>query len=230
MSELPIGGFQKLSLVDYPGRPCSIIFTQGCVFTCGYCHNPELIPFTREGRLSEEDVIGILEKQRTIVESVCITGGEPTLHKGLIPFLRRLKVLGFNIKLDTNGNNPSAIEVAVEDKLVDYIAMDIKAPWEKYMSVIGRGAEQKIERCRRTFSLIQESDIDHEFRTTIHSAHTENDFIEMCEYLSPGERYFIQDTQYIKTLDPNFLRSALQATMLQKSLRSMFPHLKITAR
>lgn len=224
MQGLVFRGLQKLSLIDFPGRLCAIVFTQGCVFACGYCHNPELIPFSSESMIGEDEILEFLSHGRSMVDSICITGGEPTLHKGLLPFLYRLKSEGFHVKLDTNGIHPSIVKRAISEKLVDYIAMDIKAPWHKYLSVIRRGGEGVIEQCRQTFAIIQESGIEHEFRTTIYPGiHTREDFFEMCGYLNTGEHYFIQKTSFRKNLDLSLSRiTGFDIDSLVKILKETF--------
>ncbi len=232
MQGLVFRGLQKLSLVDFPGRPCAIAFTQGCVFSCGYCHNPELIPLFSDTTIGEDEIFEFLLRERNIVDSICITGGEPTIHKGLLSFLRRLTSEGFHVKLDTNGIHPSIVEKAISEKLVEYIAMDIKAPWHKYLSVIHRGTEMTIEHCKQTFSCIQESRVDHEFRTTVYpGVHQREDFYDMCGYLKAGERYFIQKTSFTKTLDPTISRDIkFDIDELVLDIRKMFPSIDISVR
>ncbi len=138
-----------------------------------------------------------------MVDAVCITGGEPTIQSGIIEFVKRLKEGGFFVKLDTNGIRPRIVADLIEEELVDYIAMDIKAPWEKYTRVVGIVAQELINACRESLRIIQSSSVEHEFRTTIFpSVHAEDDFYIMAGYLKPGERYFIQKTRFETTLDP----------------------------
>ena len=227
-----IAGFQKLSLLDYPKTPCAIIFTQGCSFRCAFCHNPELIPMTGALSIPAEDVIAKLETHRKMVEAVTITGGEPTLQADLPQFIKELKDKGFKVKLDTNGVNPTMIEELINAPLVDYIAMDIKQRWEKYDEVVRVGAPELIARVRETFDLVQNSKIDHEFRTTIlpHS-HTEDDFITMVGYLKPGEKYFIQETRFDITLEPDLPRQKSFNTVdLVAKLRATYPKVLIENR
>lgn len=135
---MQIGGLQKFSLLDYPGKISAVVFTQGCNFRCPYCHNPELVdPARYQECLPEEEIFSFLETRRGKLEAVTVTGGEPTLQKSLAPFLRRIKDMGFLVKLDTNGSRPDVLEELLRQKLIDYIAMDIKAPLEKYEAVTG---------------------------------------------------------------------------------------------
>ena len=128
---MKIAGIQKLSLVDFDGHISSTIFTSGCNFACAFCHNSSLIPNSND-LLKIDDVLNFLNKRKNMLDSVCITGGEPTLHKDLPEFISKIKEMGYLVKLDTNGTNPEMIQYLVENKLIDYIAMDIKNIPEKY--------------------------------------------------------------------------------------------------
>lgn len=227
-----IGGFQKLSLVDYPGYPCSIVFTQGCVLRCGYCHNPSLIPLKQPARYTVDEILHSIHDGRSMVDAVCITGGEPTLQQGLLPFMQQVKGLGIRVKLDTNGIRPDVIDEAVSSGVVDYIAMDVKAPWAKYTQVIGEDRGGLTDACRKTFALIQESGVDHEFRTTIHpGVHTHEDMITMASYLQPGERYFVQRTHFDTMLDSSIPRAMpFDSDRTLSELRVAYPCLSITFR
>ena len=128
-----IGGFQKCSLIDYPGKICAIVFTLGCNFRCSYCHNPELVyPELFNKPIPEEEIFSFLPKRRGKLDAVTITGGEPTLQADLIDFILRIKKLEFLVKLDSNGSDPDVLENAISSEAPDYIAMDVKAPLEKY--------------------------------------------------------------------------------------------------
>ncbi|NJO88455.1 MAG: anaerobic ribonucleoside-triphosphate reductase activating protein [Chloroflexia bacterium] len=137
-----IGGFVKQSLIDYPGKIAAVVFTQGCNFRCGYCHNPQLVLpnlFIERFDLAPLNIISYLEQHRNWLDGVVVTGGEPTIHKDLPLFLKEIKKLGYAIKLDTNGTNPHLLEQIIKNKLADYIAMDIKIAPEKnlYGKIIG---------------------------------------------------------------------------------------------
>lgn len=229
---MKIGGFQPLSLLDYPEKPCSIIFTQGCVFKCSYCHNPDLIPLESISLRDTKLVIEFLEKRKKMIDAVCITGGEPTIQQGLLDFMKELKERGFFVKLDTNGIRPSVVEDAIEEELVDYIAMDIKAPWERYGEVSTNLAPQIIDACKESLRLIQHSALAHEFRTTVApGVHTEEDFFVMAGYLKPNELYFIQNTRFEKTADPALPRTIpFIVKDLVSELQSRFTSLTICER
>jgi pyruvate formate lyase activating enzyme len=227
-----IAGFQKLSLLDYPKTPCAILFTQGCSFRCAFCHNPELIPMVGVMSIPTDEVIAKLETNRKMADAVTITGGEPTLQSDLPEFMKELKERGFKVKLDTNGVTPAMVKKIIDEGLADYFAMDLKQRWEKYDEVVRVGAPALIERVKETFSLIQNSGIPHEFRTTIlpHS-HTEEDFMTMVGYLKPGEKYFIQETRFDITLEPDLPRQKTFITSeLVAKLRAAYPLLTIESR
>lgn len=226
-----IAGVQPLSLLDYPGKPCSIIFTQGCIFRCSYCHNPELIPLDAAPLRDTAEVLSFLDSRKGIVDAVCITGGEPTIQRDLLSFITMLKQLGLSVKLDTNGIRPDVVEELFAASLVDYVAMDLKAPWEKYRDVIRAGTSQTVDACKKTLSLIQDSGIAHEFRTTIlPGVHTRDDFFEMAEYLRPGEHYAIQQTSFKKTLEPLDKDAQLDVALIADDLRTAFPSITVIVR
>ncbi len=225
-----IGGFQPLSLLDFPGHPCAIVFTKGCFFRCTYCHNPELIPCNEDDLINQVEIFEYLRSHSNILEGVCITGGEPTLQNDLIDFMSIVKRHGFLVKLDTNGSRPEVVREILSEHLVDYIAMDLKAPWSKYGSLT-RITNMMIERCMETFSLIQRSGVDHEFRTTVLPGfHQEDDFLEMAGYLVPGERYAIQKIRYEKTLHPIKERMPFDGEAMIKILMENYPLLNISLR
>lgn len=230
-----ISGFQSLSLLDYPGIICSTIFTQGCPFRCVYCHNPELIPTQTANPLKtvkEEDIFEHLTRRRKIVEGVCVTGGEPTVHPDLPIFIKKLKRLGMLVKLDTNGVHPRMIEQLLKDRLIDFIAMDLKHTWDRYSEVIGIKQKSVIENCRETFHLIQESGILHEFRTTVYSGfHAKEDLEHIAEQLHDGERYALQDIRFEKTLDPALPRvKKLDLEFVANEIRQKQPLLQVEVR
>ncbi len=227
-----IAGFQKLSLLDYPKTPCAILFTQGCAFRCAFCHNPELIPMVGGNVISEDELVSKLQANKKMADAVTITGGEPTLQTDLPAFMRRLKAAGFKVKLDTNGITPSMVKTIISENLADYFAMDLKQTWDKYDEVIRVGAPALIDRTRETFALIQNSGVPHEFRTTIlpHS-HTEDDFMAMVGYLKPGEKYFIQETRFETTLEPDLPRQkSFNTAQLVAKLRAAYPEVLIESR
>ena len=157
-------GIQKSSFIDYPNNICTVIFTGGCNFRCPYCHNSSIV--NDEGnKIGEGEIIDFLRNRKKFVDALCISGGEPTIQKGLYNFICKVKKEGFNIKLDTNGTNPDLLEKLMEDRLIDYVAMDIKAPMDKYSSVAQTPVV--LEDIQRSIHILLENKIDYEFRTTI---------------------------------------------------------------
>lgn len=230
-----LGGLQKLSFIDYPEHICAVIFTQGCMFRCSYCHNPDLIEIKEESPIEVQKILEYLRSRKNFLDGVCITGGEPTLQSDLPQFIKTLKSYGLKVKLDTSGINPDMIEELVACNLVDYMAMDIKHVWEKYNLIVKTASSRVIENCKKTFDIIQYSGMDHEFRTTVFSgAHTEDDFFKITSYLVSGEKYFLQRMRFIKTLDPSLKEkkagNAIDAVKLSQKLQEQFPHLIISVR
>lgn len=201
---MKIGGLQKVSLIDYPGKISAIIFTQGCNFRCPYCHNPELVdPKCYRACLSPKDILGFLALRVGKLDAVTITGGEPTIQNDLIPFICRIRKMGFDVKLDTNGSRPEILARLLKEKLLDYIAMDVKAPLEKYSSVVN--AQVHIEDVCQSIRLIIKSKIPHEFRTTVVSSQlTTNDFSIMAQEVRGAKRYVLQKYRPTKTLQGLF--------------------------
>ena len=147
-------------------------------------------------------------------------------------FIKKIKQLGYSVKLDTAGVNPEMVEQLIADKLIDYVAMDLKNSWPRYQEIVRTANPNTIENCKKTFKLLQQSGIDHEFRTTVYPpVHTEQDFFEMVEQLKSGERYFIQNISYTKNLEPNIDRTKqLDVTGLVVKLKSSFPRVLIDQR
>ena len=200
------GGIQKLTLIDYPGKVAATVFTVGCNFLCPYCHNPELVDGKKikdQPRVSEQEVLDFLATRQGLLEGVCITGGEPTLFPDLPEFIKKLKDLGFLVKLDSNGSNPQMMEKLLAEKLVDFIAMDIKAPLEKYKKVAGDKAV--LENIQRSTELVRTAP-DYEFRTTVLPAlHTKKDILSIGRWLQGAKKYYLQQFKPTKTLDSAFL-------------------------
>jgi pyruvate formate lyase activating enzyme len=160
---MKIAGLQKLSLIDYPKIPAAIIFTQGCNMRCPYCHNPQLVyPNLFDNLLNEEEIFKFLNKRLDLLKGVVITGGEPTIQKDLVEFILKIKSLGFFVKLDTNGTNPNVLQELISKKLIDFIAMDIKANFAKYSTFFNGD----LNLIKLSIDIIKTSGITHLFRTT----------------------------------------------------------------
>jgi len=205
---MKIGGFQKVSLIDYPGRISAVVFTQGCNFRCPFCHNPELVdPERYEGLIPEADILSFLEKRRGRLDAVVITGGEPTMQPELIPFIIHVRAMGYRVKLDTNGTLPDLLEEMLDRKLLDYVAMDIKAPLERYGEVTRTKADSL--RISRSISLVMGSGIDYEFRTTaVKSLLAPEDIDEIVRLIPGAKRFVLQKFIPTKTLDRSYLNES----------------------
>jgi pyruvate formate lyase activating enzyme len=159
-----IGGMVRCSLIDYPGKIAAVVFLAVCNFRCPYCHNPHLVPGAEGGSVSEDEARSFLAGRRGLLDGVVLSGGEPTLQPGLPRFAAAVKAMGFSVKLDTNGSRPDMIEQLLEERLVDFIAMDLKAPPEKYEMCAGVRVDTGA--IDRSAALIRSSGIGHLFRTT----------------------------------------------------------------
>jgi pyruvate formate lyase activating enzyme len=203
---MKIGGLQRVSLIDYPGLICGIVFLQGCNFKCPYCHNPELVdPQLYQPRIKENDILEFLDTRRGKLDAVTVTGGEPTLQDYLPSFLRKIKEMQFAVKLDTNGTEPDVIKDLLDEKLIDFIAMDIKAPLEKYKNIVRVNIDTDL--IRESIGIILMSGIPYEYRTTIvESQIDENDILEIGKLISGARSYVLQKFVPTKTLDKKFLK------------------------
>ncbi len=197
---MKIGGFQKFSLIDYPGKLTSTVFTQGCNFRCPYCHNPELVnPRLFREPISLEEIVTFLEKRRGKIDAVTISGGEPTLQQDLPVFARRLKDMGYLIKLDTNGSNPFIIESLLDERLVDFIAMDIKTTIPRYSDVVNCPVNTR--NIRKSIHIVMQSEVEYEFRTTLARPYlSPDDVLRIGDTIKTARRYALQQCIPIKTL------------------------------
>ena len=163
---MTINGMQKLTLLDYPGNVACLIFTQGCNFRCPFCHNSGLLDMNNNcEKIDEKEVFKYLEKRRGLLDGVCISGGEPLLQKDIEDFIRKVKDLGYKVKLDTNGSSPKKLKQLIEDGLIDYVAMDIKNDFLNYDKTAGMCTN--IDNIKKSIEIIENSNIEYEFRTTI---------------------------------------------------------------
>ncbi|HJB28986.1 MAG TPA: anaerobic ribonucleoside-triphosphate reductase activating protein [Candidatus Blautia faecavium] len=188
-----ICGLNKTTLLDYPGKVAASIFTGGCNFRCPFCQNSSLVLSPdQEPELSQEEILNFLKKRQGILDGVCITGGEPTLHKELFDFLKKIKELQYSIKLDTNGSNPAVVKELVKEGLIDKVAMDIKACPENYPNLCGL-SQVNLKSIENTVEFLMTGEIDYEFRTTaVKELHTKQDFIEIGQWLKGAKAYFLQ--------------------------------------
>ena len=186
------GGFQKLTLLDYPGKVACILFTRGCNFRCSFCHNALLVEGESE-KIEASEVIAFLKKRQGILEGVCITGGEPLLQPELESFIKEVKSLNYSVKLDTNGSFPEKLKLLVNEGLVDYVAMDIKNSFEKYAETAGV-QNIDIDKIKESINFLIEGKVDYEFRTTVaEGLHTPEDIAKLTQDIVGAKKYFLQN-------------------------------------
>ena len=189
---MKIYGLQKMTLLDFPGRVACTVFLGLCDFRCPYCHNFELVDGTAVPLMEEEEFFSFLSKRKGLLDGVAVTGGEPTIHADLPEFLRRIRSLAFPVKLDTNGYHPGMLRRLLDEKLIDYAAMDIKNSPEKYASTAGRETLD-LSPVRESIALLMGSGTDYEFRTTVvKEFHEQRDFEEIGKMIEGAGKYFLQ--------------------------------------
>ncbi len=208
---MQIGGLQKLTLIDFPGKLACTVFLTGCNFRCPWCYSSELVlpeKIKVQPKISEKEFFDFLKNRKGILEAVTICGGEPSLNEDLPDFAKKIKKLDYLIKLDTNGSNPQMLKDLIEKKLVDYVAMDIKAPKEKYPEVIGIAGVSPyslLDNIEKSINILKEEKVDYEFRTTlVPGLFKKEDILKIARWLAPAKKYFLQNFRSEKTLDPNF--------------------------
>ena len=187
-----IHGLQKMTLLDFPGKVACTIFLGWCDFRCPFCHNWELIDGSAPAELDDEKLLDFLKKRRGLLEGVAITGGEPMLNKDLPELMRKIRELGYPVKVDTNGNHPEMLRRVIDEKLVDYIAMDVKNSRERYAQTIGL-EEFDTSNVEKSIGIIMGSGIEYEFRTTVvEQLHDNDSFKGIGTLIEGAERYFLQ--------------------------------------
>jgi len=228
-----LGGYQKLTLIDYPGKLATTVFTVGCSFRCPFCHNPELVdpssilPLSRGGKKGgmEKEFFAFLKKRQGKLEGVCITGGEPTIQKDLIDFIQKIKKMGFLVKLDSNGTRPDVLKKLFDLKLLDFVAMDIKNQLKFYDKTTGTKVDK--DRIRLSVELIRNARVPYEFRTTVvPGIHTPSDFIAIAKWIGGADSYFLQEYRELKILDPNLKKKTkgkkIDLDKIQKKIQASF--------
>ena len=192
---MKIKGLQKTTLLDFPEKVACTVFTGGCNFRCPFCHNASLVLKSDEiEEISESDFFSYLAKRKGILDGVCITGGEPLLSSGINEFIKKIKSLGLLVKLDTNGSFPDKLEILLDQKLVDYVAMDIKNCKEKYAITSGINSNSEyIEKAERSIDIIMQKAPDYEFRTTVvRELHNPEDIVKIANRIKLAKKYFLQ--------------------------------------
>ena len=209
---MKIGGLNKLTAQDFPEHLACIIFTKGCNFNCSYCYNRDLVDNKAE-TIDEDYVMAYLYKRRKILDGVVISGGEPTIWDDLIPFIKKVKEFKLDIKLDTNGYNPAMLKEILDNNLVDYIAMDIKAIPDKYMKVINKKID--FNKILESIDLIKKSNIKYEFRTTImKGVHDKKDIIKILKLIGDSKLY-LQNFQYTDVVKDKNIKSFSRDELLK---------------
>jgi len=192
-----IGGIQKNTLIDYPGKIAATIFVSGCNFRCPFCYNPELVlpkAIVKNPPISLKEIYKFLEERKGFLEAVVICGGEPTIYDDIIDFIKQIKDMGYLVKLDTNGSNPRILKKMIDYKLLDYVAMDIKAPKEKYEKLVGSLVD--IENIEKSIAILRNGKVNYEFRTTIvPGLLAKEDILNIVKWISPAKKYFLQNFQ-----------------------------------
>ena len=188
-----IKGLQKLSLLDYAGHVACTVFTGGCNFRCPFCHNASLVLSpAKDFDIDEAEFFAFLRKRHGILDGVCVSGGEPTLMPDILDFLAKIKAIGYDVKLDTNGSRPDVLRAAIEQGLVDYVAMDIKNSPEKYALTAGLDCFD-LSAVRESVGILLEGKVGFEFRTTVVPGyHEEGDIEKICEWIKGADKYFLQ--------------------------------------
>jgi pyruvate formate lyase activating enzyme len=218
---MKIGGLQRLSMVDFPGKLATVVFNIGCNFRCPYCHNPELVDGSID-LLPEESVWDFLLTRTKQIEGIVISGGEPTLHRDLPTFIKKFKALGFATKLDTNGTNPEMLSELIDAQLLDFVAMDIKQIWSRYAFSAGLDFVP-IEKIQQSVTLLLNGSIDYEFRTTvIKDFHNPTDIIDISKQIRGAKRYAVQEFIPKKTLAKDF---AQKLPFEKQSLEALIPEI-----
>ena len=220
-----IHGLQKMTLLDYPEHVACTVFLSGCDFRCPYCHNFELVDGSASPIMSEDEFFGFLDKRHGLLDGVAITGGEPLMRPDLASFIKKIREMGYLIKLDTNGYHPDRLKELLEENLLDYIAMDIKNSLEKYPTTIGL-SDINISLIKDSISLIMDSGVDYEFRTTvIKQFHEPKDFESIADTICGAKRYFLQQFVERDTV-PDCSLSAPSAEEMELFLQTARIHVK----
>ena len=205
-------GFQKMTMLDFPGRVACLVFTGGCNLRCPFCHNALLVTQNDGVTYSEEEILEYLKKRKGLLDGICVSGGEPLLQVGLDDFLKKVKDLGYAIKLDTNGTFPTRLKKLVSSGLVDYVAMDIKNCKEKYPKTCGTTGVD-MSKIEESVEFLLSGKVDYEFRTTIvDGLHKTQDIVKIGEWIQGAKKYFLQN--FVDS--GNLIESGLKAVSVDK--------------
>lgn len=217
---MKIAGLQKNSMVDYPGKLSAVVFTQGCNMNCGYCHNRCLIgPNQKEDLYSEDGILAFLEKRRGLLDGVVVSGGEPTLQKDLESFLIRVRSMGYPIKLDTNGTNPTLLKELIDRHRVDYVAMDIKAPLCKYRQVCCSPVDT--QKLSESITILKAGKVDYEFRTTYTPELSDEDLKDITNTIRGAQKYVLQQYREVDKREGTYTGVVEKRSILKNILSDM---------
>jgi pyruvate formate lyase activating enzyme len=227
-----IAGLQKTTLIDYPGKLACIVFLAGCNFRCPWCYSSELVlplKIIKQPRFSEKEIFDFLEQRKGLLEGVVICGGEPTINKELPQFLEKIKALGYSVKLDTNGSNPKVIKELAGAKLIDYVAMDIKASPENpaYKNLMIDGIT--LDDIKESVEFLKSGKLDFEFRTTVvNTIHKKEEFLKIAEWIGGKNiKYYLQNFRAEKTIDPEFEKiEPFKISFLEEIAKEISPYFK----
>jgi len=217
---MKIAGLQKNSMIDYPGNLSAVVFTQGCNMNCGYCHNRRLIGTSPCNQLLDKDyVIDFLKKRRGLLDGVVVSGGEPTLQQGLPEFLETVKSMGYKTKLDTNGTDPECLRLLIKNRLLDYVAMDIKAPlceyWKVCCSKVDTG--NLIE----SINILKMNMVEYEFRTTFTPQLSDRDLADICRTVRGARRYVLQQYREVDLTDGRYTGRVEKRNILKSIINEL---------
>ncbi len=221
-------GWQKTSLIDYPGKIASTIFLGGCNFACAFCHNPELVQCPNNQLISNQMILDYLKAKRHLYEGVCLTGGEPTLYSDLLLLIHGIRAIGLPIKLDTNGSQFETLKMLIQEQLIDYVAMDIKTAPSHYAKVLSfinvKETSTLIESIRQSIALLKQGTIDYEFRSTVYPPLFQPEIMdELGHEISGAKRYILQPFQARSVLrNEHVLAFSKEATQALKEKFSAY--------
>lgn len=233
-----IGGLQKTTLIDYPGKIACTVFTVGCNFRCPFCHNKDLVTlnlFKNSGitPVSEKEFFNFLEKRKKLMDGVCITGGEPTVQKDLTQFIKKIKAMGLAVKLDTNASNQEILKKLIKNNLIDYVAMDLKSNFENYGKTVG--VKIDIEKIKKSIEILLKSGTDFEFRTTVvPGLHNKKNLVKLAKQLKDlqlNKSWYLQNFRPQNCLDKSYLHkkpfTPLEMKEFVESVQQITPTAKL---
>lgn len=202
---MQIGGLQKVTLIDYPGRLAAVVFLVGCNFKCPWCYSSELVlpeKIKNQPKIPEKEFFQFLKSREGLLEGVVICGGEPTINKDLPVFIKKIKKLGFLVKLDTNGSNPKMLKDLIDKELIDYVAMDIKAPLAEKKYNKTTGTKGLLSKVKKSIEILEKSGVDYEFRTTVVPGfHSKDDILEIAKFIRKTKKYYLQNFRPEKNIN-----------------------------